>query len=77
MNRRFFVRKHYTGDLIFDSKTEEYFEKIIADTPTLLEICRLLNALDKKNDLATERIESQCDTIRDLKKRLGELKEYE
>lgn len=70
-----FVRKwKSSGQYIFDNKTEEYFHNIIADNTTLAEVCRLLNALDTKNKLANERIENQCEIIRELKQ---ELKKHE
>lgn len=69
---RFIVRWKSTGAFIFDTKTEEYYDNIIADNITLREICRIINALDTKNELAKERIKNQCDVIRELKKELKE-----
>ena len=71
---RFVVRWREYGFFIYDTKMEEYYENIMADNITLNEMCKLLNALNKKNELAKERISHQCDVIRDLKK---ELKQYE
>ena len=71
-DKRFLVKKQVSGDLIFDTKTEEYFEKIIADYPTLVEVCRIFNALDKKNEIMVERVDQQCDLIKHLKRELKE-----
>lgn len=69
---RFITRWRSRGAFIFDTKVEEYYENIIADYITLREMVRVMNALDKKNELAKERIKHQCDVIRELKKELKE-----
>lgn len=69
---RFILRRKLTGHRIYDTKTDEPFDNIIADDITLREICRVFNALNTKNEIMAERVDQQCDLIKQLKRELKE-----
>ena len=55
---RFVVKKDGLVFHIYDNKLEEYYETIVADYDTLVEVARMLNNLERKNRCCQKKVET-------------------